>query len=125
LFLGLLALQYIPQAPGLILIEEPEKGVYPKRLDEVITLLRRLQESATPDRPAPQIVMTTHSPYLLSQFTPEEVTYLSRRDGDGPVQARPLRDAHHIHERLAGGEFYLGELWYNLSEEELFADGRR
>jgi hypothetical protein len=44
-----------------------------------------------------------------------------RRDGTGPVQARPLRQAPNILERLGSGEFYLGELWYNLSEEELFA----
>jgi len=41
------------------------------------------------------------------------------------VVARPLRDAPHIDERLAGGEFYLGELWYNLDEEELFQDAGR
>ena len=38
---------------------------------------------------------------------------------------RPLRDAPHIDERLGDGEFYLGELWYNLDEEELFQDAGR
>ena len=68
---------------------------------------------------APQIVFTTHSPYVLSFFQPEEVTFMSRGD-DGAVRARPLREAPNIRERLEG--FYLGELWYNLSEQELFAD---
>ena len=36
LFLGLLALIHSPEPPKLLLIEEPEKGVYPKRLEEVI-----------------------------------------------------------------------------------------
>lgn len=120
LFLGLLALIHSPYPPKLLLIEEPEKGVYPKRLEEVIRLIRRVHEAPSV-RAAPQIIMTTHSPYLLSSFRPEEVTLMVRRDGVGPVQARPLRDAPHIEERL-GNEFYLGELWYNLSEEELFAD---
>ncbi len=122
LFLGLLALIHSPEPPKLLLIEEPEKGVYPKRLEEVIGLIRRLQQNPPSGRPAPQIIMTTHSPYLLSSFRPEEVTLMVRRDGGrGPVEARPLRDAPHIEERLGRGEFYLGELWYNLSEDELFA----
>ena len=71
----------------------------------------------------PQIIMSTHSPYILDSFEPEEVTFLSRPpdDPNGPVRARPLRDAPNIRERM-GGEFYLGELWYNLSEEELFGE---
>ena len=66
--------------------------------------------------------MTTHSPYLLSSFRPDEVTLMVRRDGSGSCPGRPLRDAPNIEERLGQGEFYLGELWYNLSEEELLAD---
>jgi predicted ATPase len=121
LFLGLLALIHSPEPPKLLLIEEPEKGVYPKRLEEVIRLIRRLHEAPS-GRAAPQIIMTTHSPYLLTSFRPDEVTLMVRRNGSGPVQARPLRDAPNIEERLSRGEFYLGELWYNLTEEELFAD---
>ncbi len=119
LFLGFLALFYLPTPPRILLIEEPEKGIYPKRLEEIIGLLKRVVV-ARGDCEAPQIIFTTHSPYVLSQFTPDEVTLMSRRDGY--VIARPLRDAPHIMERLAGGEFYLGELWYNLDEEELFQD---
>ena len=123
LFLGYLALAFLPKPPNLLLIEEPENGIYPKRLEEIITLLKELVERTEGVR-FPQIIMTTHSPYLLSYFQPEEVTFLSRPKDDpsGPVRARPLRYAKHIHDRMGGGEFYLGELWYNLSEEELFCD---
>lgn len=121
LFLGFLALAYSPKPPNLLLIEEPEKGVFPKRLDEVISLIRRFQEAPS-GRAAPQIIMTTHSPYLLSSFHPNEVTLMVRKEGSDRVEAHPLRDAPHIEERLGNGEFYLGELWYNLSEEELFKD---
>ena len=119
LFLGLLALIHSPEPPKLLLIEEPEKGVYPKRLEEVIRLIRRLRE-APAERASPQIILTTHSPYLLTSFNPDEVTLMVRRDGT--VRACPLRDAPNIEARLGHGEFYLGELWYNLSEEELFAN---
>ncbi len=122
LFLAFLAVAYTPDPPNLLLLEEPENGVYPKRLGEVIKLLKELV-SRTEGVRFPQIIISTHSPYVLSFFEPEEVTFLSRPpdDPDGPVRARPLRDAPKIHERMGGG-FYLGELWYNLSEEDLFGE---
>lgn len=122
LFLAFLALVYLPDPPSLLLIEEPENAIYPKRLKEVITMLRQMVERAEGVR-FPQIILTTHSPYVLSFFEPEEVTFLSRPKGqpDAPVRARPLREAPNIKERL-GDDFYLGELWYNLSEEDLFGE---
>ncbi len=105
---------YSPKPPNVILIEEPENGIHPKRLIEVAKLLRQFVER---EENAPQIIMTTHSPYLLSEFQPEEVT-LMRRQPDGSAKAFPLRDAPHIRERMGDG-FYLGELWYNLNEEDL------
>lgn len=122
LFLAFLALAYSPEPPGILLIEEPENGVYPTRLGQIIKLLKDMVNRTDGVR-FPQIIMTTHSPYLLSFFEPEEVTLLSRpaEPADAPVRARPLRDAPNIRERM-GDEFYLGELWYNLSEEDLFGD---
>jgi hypothetical protein len=122
LFLGFLALAHIPDPPNLLLIEEPENGIYPKRLGEVITMLKELVAASEGTR-FPQIILSTHSPYVLSFFEPDEVTFLSRTSEkpDAPIRARPLRDAPDIRERM-GDEFYLGELWYNLSEEELFRD---
>jgi hypothetical protein len=123
LILGFLAFSYLPVPPSILLIEEPENGIYPKRLGEVINLLKQLVKRTGPSK-FPQILLTTHSPYVLSFFEPEEVTFLSRppNDPDGPVRARPMRDAPAIRDRLYGGEFYLGELWYNLSEEDLFGE---
>jgi energy-coupling factor transporter ATP-binding protein EcfA2 len=122
LFLGFLAIAHLPDPPNLLLIEEPENGVYPKRLEEVIAMLRDMV-SRKQGRTFPQVVLSTHSPYVLSFFQPEEVTFLSRPKDqpDGPVRARPLREAKKIQEGM-GSEFYLGELWYNLTEEELFGD---
>ena len=119
LLLGFLALAHLPDPPNLLLIEEPENGIYPKRLGQVISILKELVYRTEGVR-FPQIILSTHSPYLLSFFESREVTFLSRPKPDAPVRARPLRDAPNIEERLAGGEFYLGELWYNLSEEDLF-----
>jgi len=122
LLLGFLALAHLPDPPTLLLVEEPENGVYPKRLGQVIKILKQMvnQEDG---RPFPQIILTTHSPFVLSCFDPEEVTFLSRpkEPPDAPVRARPLRDAPKIKERM-GSEFYLGEIWYNLTEEDLFGE---
>ena len=123
LFLGLLALAHVPDPPRLLLMEEPENGVYPKRLREMIQLMRSLVEREGNDGPAfPQIILTTHSPYVLTDFTPEEVTLLSRYPDDPGkgVRARPLSKAKNL--ESYGKEFYLGELWYNLDEEELFGE---
>ncbi|NQT12178.1 MAG: AAA family ATPase [Planctomycetes bacterium] len=122
IFLAVLALAHLPEAPNLLLIEEPENGIYPKRLGEVITMLKDMVQRTDGVR-FPQIILSTHSPYVLSFFEPEEVTFLSRPKGrpDAPVRARPLREAPNIKERL-GDDFYLGELWYNLSEEDLFGE---
>jgi len=122
LLLGFLALAHLPDPPTLLLVEEPENGVYPKRFGEVIKILKQMVRREEEPR-FPQIILTTHSPYVLSFFDPEEVTFLSRsKDGpDAPVCARPLRDAPNVKERM-GSEFYLGELWYNLSEEDLFGE---
>ena len=122
LFLGFLSLFYLPTPPKVLLIEEPETGVYPKRLNQIIGILRKMVGSPLNEK-LPQIVFTTHSPYVLTTFKPEEVTFMSKQNGS--VVARPLRDAPHIDERLGDGEFYLGELWYNLDEEELFQDAGR
>ena len=121
LFLGILALANLPEPPPLLLIEEPENGIYPQRLEQIVRLLQELVQRTDGD-PFPQIILSTHSPYVLSFFKPEEVTFLSRISGkpEAPVRARPLRDAPQIRERMGNDEFYLGELWYNLDEEELF-----
>jgi hypothetical protein len=122
LLLGLVALAHLPEPPQVLLLEEPENGVYPMRLEQIIRLLRSMVDRVG-GTPFPQIILTTHSPYVLSFFQPDEVTLLSRPEGepDAPVRARPLRDAPDIRERM-GNDFYLGELWYNLSEGELFGD---
>ena len=122
LLLGFLALAHLPDPPNLLLIEEPENGIYPTRLRQVIELLKDLVHRTEGVR-FPQIILSTHSPFVLSLFKPEEVTFLSRQSDkpDAPVRARPLRDAPNIEEML-GNEFYLGELWYNMSEKELFGE---
>ena len=91
LLLGLLALAHLPEPPRLLLLEEPENGVYPMRLEQIIKLLKGAVNRTEGIR-FPQLILTTHSPYVLSFFDPEEVTLLSRPPDapDAPVRARAI-----------------------------------
>lgn len=103
------------QPAQVLLIEEPENGLHPARLQGVIELLRKLTtgELGYPPR---QIVLTTHSPVLLNCVTPAEVR-IFRRDDDGATQVVRMDQLPDI-DRLTK-EFAPGELWYLFGEEEL------
>lgn len=118
LLLFFVALAHHPKPPRLILLEEPENGIHPKRLSEVIDLLRDLTAGKYGDHPA-QVIMTTHSPYLLDLIDLEKDQVLVfRRNKDGSRTAEPV-DAARLEAFL--GEFMLGEVWYNQGEEGLVA----
>ncbi|MCG3130258.1 MAG: hypothetical protein FLDDKLPJ_01012 [Phycisphaerae bacterium] len=110
------ALAQHPHAPRFILIEEPENGLHPKRLKDVVGLLRSLTKGEF-GAPPSQVILTTHSPYLLDciNLDEDEVLVFSRND-DGSRTAQPVN-----RERLKHftKEFLLGEIWYNESEEGL------
>lgn len=69
-FLAILAIIHQPNPPKLLLLEEPEKNVHPKRIHEIIDYLFQLSE----DKDI-QIIMTTHSPIVVDEFKdiPENV----------------------------------------------------
>lgn len=105
-----------PSPPTVILIEEPEAGVHPRRLFDVIGLLRGISRGLQSAR-ASQIIITTHSPYLLDLINPvEEQVLVFRRQDDGSRTAKAV-DADGLAEFL--DEFKLGEVWYNEGEERL------
>lgn len=109
-----LALAYHPEPPELILIEEPEKGVHPKRLADIINLLRSLT-TGEHSPIASQVIMTTHSPYLLDLIDLEtDGVLIFQRNEDGSRSAHPA-DEEKLNIFL--DEFHLGEVWYNEGEE--------
>ena len=121
LVLAYLTLLYLPDPPRVILVEEPENGIHPKRLEEVLNILRHLIES----QKRTQIVMTTHSPYLLDFFKPEEVT-LCRKEPDGSVSVHPLGSSPDLRKQL--DVFSLGEIWTAEGDEALaktVTDGKK
>ncbi|HEY8379875.1 MAG TPA: ATP-binding protein [Nannocystis sp.] len=114
LLVAYLALAFSDE-PGLILIEEPENGLHPSRLHEIINLLRKISVGAVGNIPR-QIILTTHSPLLLNYAKPEEVRII-RRDRERGTLVTPMDQVPDVHELLT--EFGAGELWYLLGEQAL------
>lgn len=116
LMLFFVALTYHPDPPEMILLEEPENGVHPKRLDDVIKLLRDITQGKHANHKA-QIILTTHSPHLLDyiDLKTDQVLVFKRED-DGSRSAQPA-DAERLKTFL--DEFMLGEVWYNEGEDGL------
>lgn len=111
-----LALAYSEQ-PGMLLIEEPENGLHPSRLQAVVEMLRKLSTGEVGPRPR-QVILTTHSPLLLNYTKPDEVRIV-RRDPEEGTKVTPLTAVPDISKLLE--EFGVGELWYLLGEDALVA----
>lgn len=110
--LAYLAVLYSPRPPSFLLIEEPENGIHPARLDDVIKILRGLVK----EQGKTQVILTTHSSYVVDQFAPEEVT-LCRMGDDGAVSVRRLSDSPIVQKQK--DYFSLGEIWIGEGDEDL------
>ena len=107
LFIGLAVAAQLKQGPmGILAIEEPERGIHPRRLRDLIDNLLRLTKSGI------QVVLTTHSPTLLDEFrdTPESVLIFDRDDTGTHVTR--LSDRKEWAEEIQKG-MPLGDLWYS------------
>lgn len=83
LFTAILAILHQPNPPKVILLEEPENGIHPRRIIEIYRLITKLAE----DKDV-QFFITTHSPILLNQFSeePECVWVFDKVDGITKIQ---------------------------------------
>ena len=121
LLLFFVAMAYHPKPPKLMLIEEPENSVHPKRLGDVVRLLHEITQGKHGNHAA-QVVLTTHSPHLLDHIDPStDQVLVFRREDDGSRTAEPA-DAERLKNFL--DEFMLGEVWYNEGEAGLVSPGK-
>ena len=69
--LALLAAIHDPEYPGTVIVDEIENGLHPSRL---ATLLSRIADRTRSDqeRPGRQVIVTTHSPVVVSHMLAEE-----------------------------------------------------
>lgn len=86
-FLALLCIIHQPNPPKLLLLEEPEKGIHPRRIYEVIQFILGLAEEKDI-----QVVMTTHSPVVLDMFKDmTESVFIFDKDDEGATQVKNLQ----------------------------------
>lgn len=81
--LCLLALFRHPDPPPLIVIEEIENGLDPRSVQLIVEEIRRVTESGRS-----QVILTSHSPYLLDLFDLSHIVLVERQDG-APTFTRP------------------------------------
>ena len=67
---------------GIVLVEEPENGLHPAAIRDVMTLLREVSART-------QVVISTHSPVVVDELDANEVTVL-RRESRAGTKAVPL-----------------------------------
>jgi len=82
-WLAFAAVPYLAPA-ALVLVEEPENGLDPAASRDVMALLREVSAKA-------QVIIATHSPTIVEELEPNEVTVL-RRDERGAIRAALLSD---------------------------------
>ena len=100
-----------PDPPALIGIEEPENGLYP-RLQTL--LAEELREACEAGRT--QVILATHSPYLVNALTPEQV-FLMGKNAQGEATITRTADIPTI-QALYDEGIPMGSLWYSNHFEE-------
>ena len=101
-FLGFAALQYC--GSSLLLVEEPENGLHPSRIRDVMQILRKISDTA-------QVVIATHSPLVINEMNPDEVTVVTRDDGG--THCMPIGRTPGFADRAK--VYALGELWLSYA----------
>jgi len=112
LFLAYLTIAHSTGDVTVLLIEEPELGVHPRRLGDTVRILRAISRGEL-GLPPVQVIATSHSPHLLDCCDKEEIIVF-RRDEGGEAHATPLADVDDIDEQLK--DFAPGELIYTFGE---------
>lgn len=89
LVLAYLLLSYWSPPPEVVTIEEPERGLHPYLLGQLVDTLRSLAEGRLGPQPV-QILLATHSAELLEFVRPEEVRFFSRSTNTGETVVRTV-----------------------------------
>ncbi len=82
--LALLAVLRNPDPPPLIVVEEIENGLDPRTIHMVLEEIRSAVQGGQS-----QVILTTHSPYLLDLLPLQTLVFVQRENGGDPVFWRP------------------------------------
>ena len=87
------------------MIEEIENGLDPWTLERVLDALRAASDEI-------QILLTTHSPFLLDHVDPSEVIHVRRDKGDTTYErVSDLKEVARYDRVLAPGAMYLSDVF--------------
>lgn len=101
-FLACLVALYSPASPRLICFEEPENYVHPRLLELMVDLLKGASQKT-------QVLINTHSPYLVDFLDPGDLFIVEKVNGE--TQVKRAEDKKGIKEALK--TLGLGEMWYS------------
>lgn len=101
--LGLLAVLRNPEPPPLIVVEEIENGLDPRTIHLILEEIQGPVESGRS-----QVIMTTHSPYLLDLLPLSSILLCERDGGGNPTFHRPSDDKEKAAwaKRFSPGQLY-------------------
>ena len=91
--LAVLAAAHDPRGPSVVIVDEVENGLHPSRLAELVRRLRSITHASRESGPLRQIIVTTHSPVVLSALYPEyenEVVFLATVFGPYTVDGKKV-----------------------------------
>lgn len=100
--LAFLAVVHNPSPPALICFEEPENQIHPGLLELVASQLKLASQRT-------QVMITTHSPYLLDFLAPQDLVIVEKKEGK--TQLKRVEDEKGVKEALQ--TLGLGEMWYS------------
>lgn len=103
-FLAYSAIPYLDPC-SILLVEEPENGLHPARIAEVMAILREVSKTT-------QVLIATHSPLVVNELQPEEVSVVTREPEKG-TRVTPLMETPNFEERSK--VYALGELWVSYA----------
>lgn len=99
-FLALAALALDPEFGGLLCMEEPENGIHPSRIPQMLSLVRSLSEDIESDGEGAripsirQLIVNTHSPLVVAELRDDELLFAEtlKMKGKTFVNFKPLSD---------------------------------
>ena len=88
-----------PDPPSTIVIDEPELGLHPYAIEILAELIQAASERT-------QVIVSTQSPPLVDNFSPEDIIVVRREDGASTFKRLDSKELSHWLD-----DYSLGDLW--------------
>jgi hypothetical protein len=106
LAMALLAAFHQKILPRVLLLDDIDRGLHPHAQQQLVATLVKILEQ----KPQTQLIVTTHSPFVVDMLQPEQVVALARNSA-GRVVAKRMSEhpKRHLLKQLSMGEFWSAE----------------